>query len=294
MTAPLSNVMELAAQQVCIVTTADLAARGVAPTAIRRLVEAGVLRRLHRGVYLAGPHEPPHARAMAALMACGTGAALSHRTAGALWGILPVTEGPIDVTRPGGARTHRGVRAHRGRLEPRDVGRRHGMSVTRPARTLLDLAGVLDLHGLDRALEQAQVLRLLSVAELRAVLARAGGRPGIRALRHALATVDATPSLTRSEAERRLLGLVRAARLPAPLSNVRVGRHEVDLLWREQRLIAEVDGYRFHAGRAAFERDRRRDAELLATGHRVLRVTWRELMDAPEAVIANLARALTR
>ena len=102
------------------------------------------------------------------------------------------------------------------------------------------------------------------------------------------------PSLTRSEAERRLVELIRAARLPQPLANARVGRYEVDLLWPDQRLIAEVDGYQFHGGRAAFERDRRRDAELLATGHRVLRVTWRELTDAREAVVANLAQALTR
>ncbi len=292
MTAALGSVMELAPRQACIVTTADLTARGVAPTAIRRLVDAGVLRRLHRGVYLAGPTEPPNARAMAALLACGTGAALSHRTAGELWGMLPPGGGPIDVTRPGGARTHHGVRAHRGRLEPRDVGRHHGMSVTRPARTLLDLARVLGPHALDRALEEAQVLRLVSDAELYAILERARARPGVRALRHALPSFDATPSLTRSEAELRLLGLVRAARLPAPVSNVRVCRREVDLLWPAQRLVVEVDGFRFHGGRAAFERDRRRDGELLASGYRVLRVTWRELTGAPEAVVATLAQAL--
>ena len=174
MTAAVGVVMELAAAQHCVVTTAALAAHGIGPSAIRRLVRAGVLRRLHQGVYLAGPAVPPHARAMAALLACGRGAALSHRTAGELWGFLPAIGGPIDVTRPGTTRTHDGVRVHRSRLEQRDVGRRHEMAVSRPARTLLDLAVVVGPRELDRALEEAQILRLVSLAELRGTAERAG------------------------------------------------------------------------------------------------------------------------
>ena len=104
---------------------------------------------------------------------------------------------------------------------------------------------------------------------------------------------DDEPSLTRSEAERRMLALIRAARLPAPATNVRVRRHEVDMLWREERLIVEIDGFAFHSSRAAFERDRIRDAELQALGYRVLRITWRQLTDEPEAVVALLAGALS-
>jgi very-short-patch-repair endonuclease len=100
------------------------------------------------------------------------------------------------------------------------------------------------------------------------------------------------PALTRSEAERLLLRLVRAAGLPPPEHNVRVGGHEPDLLWREHRLVVEVDGYTYHSGRAAFERDRVRDAELLASGFRVLRLTWRRLVEEPESVVARLAQAL--
>jgi very-short-patch-repair endonuclease len=101
------------------------------------------------------------------------------------------------------------------------------------------------------------------------------------------------PALTRSQAERGLLELIRAARLPRPETNVRVERHEVDFLWRAARLVAEVDGYAFHGTRGAFERDRRRDADLQAAGWRVLRITWRRLAEEPEAVVATLARAST-
>ena len=106
--------------------------------------------------------------------------------------------------------------------------------------------------------------------------------------------LEARPTLTRSEAERRLLALVRLAGLPLPETNVRLGRHEVDVLWRENRLVVEVDGYAYHAGREAFERDRRRDADLQAAGHRVIRVTWRRIVNEPEALIATLAQALAR
>ena len=101
-----------------------------------------------------------------------------------------------------------------------------------------------------------------------------------------------TPALTRSEAEERLLTLIRSAELPAPETNIRIGRHEVDLVWRDQRLIVEVDGFRFHSSRSAFERDRRRDAELGTLGFRVMRVTWRQIVDEPQALIARLATAL--
>jgi len=292
MTRGLAAALAFAARRHSVVTTGELHACGVGSAAISRLVAAGLLRRRHRSVYVVGPSEPPHARAMAALLACGPHAALSHHAAAALWEIRRAPNPAIDIIHPGSARAHTGLRTHRMSLDGQDVGVRLGMRVTTPARTLLDLASVLDARHLARAVEEARVLRLVGLRDLHDVIGRAGIRPGVPALRRSLAALEDAPSLTRSEAERRLLELVRAARLDAPLTNVRVGRHEVDLLWRNQRLIAEVDGYRFHASRSAFERDRRRDGELLALGYRVLRVTWRELTEAPEAVIANLARAL--
>jgi very-short-patch-repair endonuclease len=108
----------------------------------------------------------------------------------------------------------------------------------------------------------------------------------------ALLTRERGPALTRSEAEERLLALVRQAGLPAPECNVRIAGHEVDFLWRASRLIVEVDGYAFHGSRDAFERDRRRDAELQAVGLTVVRLTWRRLVHEPEAVVALLARRI--
>jgi very-short-patch-repair endonuclease len=109
-----------------------------------------------------------------------------------------------------------------------------------------------------------------------------------------LIEADAAPALTRSEAEERMLALIRRAELPIPELNVRIGRYEVDFLWREQKLVVEVDGFRFHSSRSAFERDRLRDAELAAQGFHVLRVTWRQIVDTPEALVARIAMALAR
>lgn len=100
------------------------------------------------------------------------------------------------------------------------------------------------------------------------------------------------PEMTRSEAERRFLALIRAARLPTPRTNVRVGRHEVDFVWPAERLIVEVDGFRYHGSRHAFERDRARDTDLAALGYTVVRVTWRQITEESHALIARIARAL--
>jgi very-short-patch-repair endonuclease len=168
-----------------------------------------------------------------------------------------------------------------------------GVPITTPARTLLDLAAVAHPRHLEQAVAEAERRRLASRRGLAALLARYPGRPGSRAVR-ALLEADARPALTRSEAERRFLVLIRSAGLPAPDVNVRVGDVEVDFLWREAGLVTEVDGYAFHSDRAAFENDRRRDAELAARGLTVIRVTWRQLVDEPEAVVVRIGQALAR
>jgi very-short-patch-repair endonuclease len=116
--------------------------------------------------------------------------------------------------------------------------------------------------------------------------------PGPASGRFALLDRDAKPALTRSEAEERLLALIRSAELPEPELNVRIGRHEVDFLWRDRGLVVEVDGFRYHSSRDAFERDRLRDAELGAQGFTVMRITWRQIVGSPEAVVARIAMAL--
>jgi very-short-patch-repair endonuclease len=286
----------LAAAQRGVVTLAQLRACGLGRGAIRHRVARGRLHRLHRGVYLVGhPLPPPLALEAAAVLACGPGAVLSHRSAASLWGLHPAAGGPVEVTTPArGRRGGAGLRVHRVRaLNPRDVRRRFGLPLTAPARTLLDLAELIDPDALRRAVEEGQLRGLTRPAELRALLDRSPGRRGAGALAAVLAA-DAAPALTRSQAEERLLALLRAAELPPTAVNARLGGHEVDLLWAAQRLVVEVDGFAYHGGRAAFERDRLRDAELQAAGYRVVRVTWRQLVERPEALIARLAQALAR
>lgn len=231
---------------------------------------------------------------MAAVLACGETAVASHHTAAELHGIRPVRPGPIDVTVPcGKPRSREGISAHRSALRPDDVMRTQGIPTTTPKRTIRDLAAGLPDRELRRAIEEALVQRKLDRPSLADAVDEARGQRGAAALRAAAEGVSGEAArLTRSEAERRLLELIDAAGLPRPRTNVRIGRSEVDAVWWKERLVVEVDGFAFHGHRAAFERDRRRDADLAARGLRVIRVTWRQIADEPEAVIARLAAAL--
>jgi very-short-patch-repair endonuclease len=262
----------LAARQHGLVTTGQLLGAGITNDAIRRRVESGRLRRLHRGVYLVASLPAQFTPEMAGVLACGDSAVLSHHSAAALWGIRPPHRGDIHVTVRRKVRGREGVRVHRTSDVERT--RQHGIPITTPARTIDDLARLIPQRDLDRAVEQAIILRLPGRAELEAL--------------------QDEPSLTRSEAEARLLELIRAAELPRPLTNVRVHGHEVDLYWPEHRLVVEVDGFAYHSSRAAFERDRLRDARLQAHGLRVSRVTWRQIAGTPEAVLVRLASALAQ
>jgi very-short-patch-repair endonuclease len=283
--------MAIAARRHGVVTLAELEAAGLGRGAVAHRVAEGRLRRLHRGVYLVGPLHGPRTKEVAAVLACGESAVLSHGSAAALWGMVPVWRGVPHVTVVGGQPRPSGVRVHRvRRLHVPDVARREGVPVTAPGRTLLDLATVLPQSDLDRAVEEAQVQRLVSRATLTALLARSRGHRGVGALGAALLS---EPALTRSEAEARMLAMIRSADLPAPRTNASLHGHEVDLLWPDQRLVLEIDGFAFHSTREAFERDRRRDAQLHAHGYRVMRVTWRQIVEEPEAVIARLAAALS-
>ncbi len=172
-------------------------------------------------------------------------------------------------------------------LPPEDVTRHRGLPITTPERTLLDLATTLPAGDLARTVEQAQIRRLTTHATLTYFLTSRRSCRGAAAL-----TIATTPTQhTRSEAERRFLKLIRAARLPEPAVNTRVGGHEVDFLWPAKRLVVEIDGYAFHNTRAAFERDRVRDVDLQGLGYKVLRFTPRRVADEPLAVIAAIAAA---
>ena len=281
----------LAARQHGVATTAQLHAAGLSRHAIAHRVARGWLRRLHRGVHLVGALEGPWSRAMAAVLAYEPDALLSYQPAGVLSGLRPPPTGAIHVTVVGrDARGRDGIHAHTiTRLHPADATHRLGIPVTSPARTLLDLAATETQRDLSRAIDEGRVLRLVTDHSLNEQLSRYPAHRGTRALK--LATTP-EPKLTRSEAERRLLELVRAAGLPEPKTNARLAGHEVDFLWPAHRLVVEVDGYAFHSKRSSFERDRRRDAALTLAGYRVIRITWRQITEAPELVIATLAGAL--
>jgi len=279
------------------VTRAQLVELGFQPRTIDRRVEAGRLRRVHRGVYAVGPIAGLHAAEMAAVLVGGPGAVLSHRGASWLWRLLPhpAATPALDVTVPARqVKSRPGVRVHcvRGLLQD-ETSTLKGIPITSPARTLLDLAAALPAAELEQAMAQAERRHLASRARLAALLARYPGRRGTRALRSLLDDPE-RPALTRSEAERRFLALIRRARLQPPDANVPVGRYEVDFLWRGAGLVVEVDGFAFHSDRAAFEADRMRDAELVGRGLTVIRITWRQIADEPEALLVRLARALDR
>lgn len=277
-----------------MVTRAQLREAGLTDRAIDRRLESGRLQRVHRGVYLVGHVVMPHAREMSAVLAVGPNAVLSHRSAAWLWQLLPYPPRPasVDVTVWGrNAGRKPGIRIHRAALGP-ETRTCQRIPTTTPARTLIDLAYQVSARELERAVAQAQTRGLTSRRDLLALLARHPGRRGTAALR-ALLNRGSAAVLTRSEAEERFLTLVRKAQLPAPDVNVRLAGYEVDFLWREERLIVEVDGFAFHSSRAAFERDRLRDAELQVQGFRIIRVTWRQIVDYPEAMLVRITKALS-
>jgi very-short-patch-repair endonuclease len=285
----------LAARQHGVVERGQLLEAGVAPHAVAYRVAKGRLHVLYRGVYRVGPLAAPLEREMAGVLACGVTAVLSHHSAGAAWTLLSRGPGavPVEVSGQGGYRAPDGwLRLHR--VVPfaaDETTTFERIPITTPARTLVDLAGSLDVWELERAVARADRQKLVTIEALDALLARYPGRAGCRALRAVLGR-NGGSLLTRSDAEARFVGLMREAVLPPPEANVAVEGFEVDFVWRAARLVVEVDGFEYHSSRSAFERDRRRDAVLAASGFRVIRVTWRQLTSEPKALVARVARAL--
>jgi very-short-patch-repair endonuclease len=176
------------------------------------------------------------------------------------------------------------------RLERRDTTYRHDLPITTPARTLLDVAES-NPAAVERIVEGAFAAKRVTERQLRDVTRRHPGRRGARNLT-ALLDYRGDTGFTRSKAEDRMRRLARTAHLPQPLTNAKVEGHEVDFYWPKQRLIVEVDSWKHHSDRRAFERDRAKRADLQARGYVVLPVTWRQLTEQPEATIARIAAAL--
>lgn len=285
----------LAARQHGVVERKQLRALGFKDPAIAYRVRAARLHRIHRGVYAVG-HPVLEARGhwMAAVLACGPTAALSHASAAALWQLRASAGAKIDVTvRTSGGRDRPGIRIHRcPSARPDETTIHDGIPVTTTARTLLDLAATLPRRQLERALDQAEILQLLDAHALDAVVRAHAGRSGTARLMTVLVAHDPGTTLTRSALEDAMLELCRVHGLPRPLVNAHVAGLEVDVLFPAQRLVVETDGWRYHRTRAAFERDRERDAALTRAGHRVLRFTDRQIAGDPRTVAATLAAAL--
>lgn len=285
--------VELATAQHGIVSRRQLLRLGFSASRIDRWVALGRLHRAHAGVYALGhPLLSVRGRQLAAVLACGERAVLSHRSAAALWGLLQPAPGPIDVTVPGRSRKRGGISVRVTRsLDRTEIGVREGVPCTTPARTLVDLAAVAGERELLRALEQSVVLRILDRAALTTALEGSRGRRGAGALRRLLARLTEPPAL-RSELERRFLELVRGASLPVPVANGIVNGFEVDFHWPAHRLVVETDGRAFHGNAIAFDRDRRRDLALERAGWRVLRLGWRQVVEEPRSVGTALASLL--
>lgn len=289
------EVARIAELQKGFVHREQLLAAGIGRGAITHRIRKRRLHVYHRDVYLVGrPRPEPLGLAMAAVLHFRGDAVVSHRTAAEMWGMLDPTPAPRAPTLTvvgRDARPRGGLDLHRvTRLAPGELRRRHALPVTSPARVLVELAGVVTDLELENALAECRSQRLATDDQVRQAIARARWQRGIATLRELLAV--GSPALTRSEGERRLLELIRASGLPAPIANAHVCGCMVDLVWPRPRLIVEFDGWTTHRDRAAFERDRLRDQRLTAAGYRVIRITWRQLDREPYAVIARLAAAL--
>jgi predicted transcriptional regulator of viral defense system len=288
-------IARLAARQHGVVARRQLVALGLGRGAIDHRLATGRLHFLHPAVYAVGqPRIAGPGRLLAAVLACGDQALLSHRSAAALWELLPYAGSRVHVTAARrGRRSLRGICVHSIRRPHAENRAAHdGIPVTSVPRTLLDLAPTVRQHQLERAFEQAERLRLLDLAAVISLCERSNGHRGLRRLLPLLAQAELPVAETRSELERRFLRLCDDNGLPPAAVNVVVAGHEVDAVWPAARLVVEVDGFEYHGTRAAFERDRARDADLQLAGFRVLRVTARRLSREPQAIASAIQSLL--
>ena len=289
------GISALARRQHGVVARRQLAALGLSRNMIDRRVAVGRLHVVHRGVYAVGHTAlSRYGRWMAAVLACGTGAALSHASAGALWEIRASAAILIDVSVPrAGGRKRPGLRIHRAAtLLADEVAVHCGIPVTTPARTLLDLAAILQPRPLERALDEAEKRELTDYPALEALARAHPGHRGARNLQRVILGHLAGTTMTKSVLEERFLELCRDHGLPKPLVNWWVEAKEVDFFFAEHRLIAETDSWTHHRTRRAFENDRARDALLARAGYRTLRFTHRQIQDDPTTVAATIRSQL--
>jgi very-short-patch-repair endonuclease len=296
---PLDLVMSgMADRQHGVVARRQLLEIGMGHGSIVGRLARGSLHPVHRGVYAVGRSGlDMKGRWMAAVLSGGPNAVLSHRSAGLLWGLIGIATGPVEITRPRGSRTRRpGILGHEATLVADETARTEGIPVTSPFRTLFDLAAGISSRQLERAMNEADVRRLTDRISLRQLLDRHPGHRGTANLR-ALLNADTPGGITCNDFEEAFVALLDETGLPRPRFNadlaVRGRFFEVDCLWDEKQLIAELDGRAAHGTHRAFETDRERDRILLVEGWRSTRITWRQLQDEPEAVASDLRMLLS-
>jgi very-short-patch-repair endonuclease len=289
---PDARIGALAAGQHGVAARWQLVELGLGRRAIGHRLACGRLHEVHRGVYAVGHRVLSRdGRWLAAVLAVGPDAVLSHRSAAALWRVRQTSRARVEVTVPRRLRSRPGIEVHRAQLAADEVTVEHSIPVTTVARTLLDLAAVLRARHLERAVNEAEVLQLADATSLTALVDRYPRRRGVPAIRQILAA--GVGWVTRSELERDFHAFVAEHQLPHPIFNARVEPvGEVDVVWPEAQLIVELDGRATHGTAAAFERDRERDRTLQANGWRVVRITWRQLRDQPERIACDLAAML--
>jgi predicted transcriptional regulator of viral defense system len=294
-------IAQLAERQHGVVTLPQLQLLGLGRSGVSRRVRSGRLHRIHQGVYAVGrPHLTEHGHWMAATLACGPRAALSHRSAAGLHGIRRDNRASTDVALPAtSARPRPGIDVHRSStLEPADITTVDGIPCTTVARTLVDLGDVVDRRAVERAVDQAEVLRRFDGKAVHEALARAGRRKGAGTLRAVLKTFE-EPTLTNKGLEERFLALCRKASLPSPAVNAWIAlddgiAYQADFLWRSHKLIAETDGRDVHMTAKAFEHDRLRDQRLTLAGFTVVRFTSRQIVYQPRQVTGALQGLIAR
>jgi predicted transcriptional regulator of viral defense system len=287
------RVAALAERQHGVLSTRQLAAIGLPQRAVSHRAAAGRLHRVHQGVYAVGHTVlTVNGRRMAAVLAAGPGAVLSHASAAALWEIRPTSATRIDVSvrSAGGRAKRRGLRIHRTpTLRTDEITAHQGIRVTTPARTLLDLASSLPRRALERALDEAEIRDLYDRRALEAVALSHAGERGAAALQRAL-DLDGEPALTKSELEELVLAICDDHGLERPAVNMEIAGLEVDFVFADRRLVVEADSWTYHRTRRAFERDRERDAILARAGYRTLRFTHRQLTREPALVAETITK----
>jgi predicted transcriptional regulator of viral defense system len=262
----------------------------------QKRVEAGTLHRLHTGVYVVGYFRPTQRQQlMAAVLACGPSAVVSHRSAAALWGLREDRRSlMIDVTAPNRrGRIPKGIDAHRdGSLTASDRTVLNGIPCTTVSRTLLDFAAIAPIWELRKAISEAEVLRILNHDAVRKLIKRSRGRRGVARLRMLLDEIHPQTKRTRSEMEVLFLRMCQRAALPQPEVNVILhpgGRRAMpDFLWRDAGLIVEADSRRYHDTDSAFQSDREREQRLQLAGWRVSRCTWEQIEREPRRLAETI------